>query len=98
MNYVLPLLAVILGFTMVSSRLKFEHIGSWILGKSHSWEFFVTLIFAALFLAIVPEIFLPLAFIGYLVWTPVMFIIRLVFGGRGAPKVDEEEPQTLQRS
>ena len=97
-SYVLPFLGAFLGFTMVSSRLKFEHVGSRILGRSHSWEFFVTLIFAALLLAIVPEVFLPLAFIGYLVWTPVMFLFRLVFFGRGNSQADEEEPQALQRS
>ena len=97
-SYILPFLGVFLGFTMVSSRLKFEHVGSRIFGRSHSWEFFVSLIFAALLLAIVPEVFLPLAFIGYLVWTPVMFLFRLVFFGRGSSQADEEEPQVLQRS
>jgi CDP-diacylglycerol--serine O-phosphatidyltransferase len=97
-SYALPFLGVFLGFTMVSSRLKFEHVGSRIFGRSHSWEFFVSLIFAALLLAIVPEVFLPLAFIGYLVWTPVMFLFRLVFSGRGSSQADEEEPQVLQRS
>ncbi|MCH2580604.1 MAG: CDP-alcohol phosphatidyltransferase family protein [Planctomycetes bacterium] len=97
-SYVLPFLGAFLGFTMVSSRLKFEHVGSRIFGRSHSWEFFVSLIFAALLLAIVPEVFLPLAFIGYLVWTPVMLLFRLVFFGRGSSQEDEEEPQVLQRS
>ena len=97
-SYALPFLGVFLGFTMVSSRLKFEHVGSRIFGKSHSWECFVSLIFAALLLAIVPEVFLPLAFIGYLVWTPVMFLFRLVFFGRRKSQADEEEPQVLQRS
>ena len=97
-SYALPFLGVFLGFTMVSSRLKFEHVGSRIFGRSHSWEFFVSLIFAALLLAIVPEVFLPLAFIGYLVWTPVMFLFRLVFFGRRKSQADEEEPQVLQRS
>tara|TARA_Y100000758_G_scaffold252212_1_gene188630 strand:- start:127 stop:999 length:873 start_codon:yes stop_codon:yes gene_type:complete len=97
-SYILPFLGVFLGFTMVSSRLKFEHVGSRIFGRSHSWEFFVSLIFAALLLAIVPEVFLPLAFIGYLVWTPVMFLFRLVFSGRGSSQTDDEEPQVLQRS
>ena len=97
-SYILPFLGVFLGFTMVSSRLKFEHVGSRIFGRSHSWEFFVSLIFAALLLAIVPEVFLPLAFIGYLVWTPVMFLFRLVFSGRGSSQADDEEPQVLQRS
>jgi len=97
-SYILPFLGVFLGFTMVSSRLKFEHVGSRIFGRSHSWEFFVSLIFAALLLAIVPEVFLPLAFIGYLVWTPVMFLFRLVFSRRGSSQTDDEEPQVLQRS
>ncbi|MEE3054059.1 MAG: CDP-alcohol phosphatidyltransferase family protein [Planctomycetota bacterium] len=97
-NYLLPFLGVILGFTMVSSRLKFEHIGSRIFGRSHSWEFFVSLIFAALLLAIIPEVFLPLAFIGYLIWTPVVFLFRLVFFGRRKYAEDEEEAKVLQRS
>ena len=97
-NYLLPFLGVILGFTMVSSRLKFEHIGSRIFGRSHSWEFFVSLIFAALLLAIIPEVFLPLAFIGYLIWTPVVFLFRLVFFGRRKYAADEEEAKVLQRS
>ena len=97
-NYLLPFLGVILGFTMVSSRLKFEHIGSRIFGRSHSWEFFVSLIFAALFLAIIPEVFLPLAFIGYLIWTPVVFLFRLVFFGRRKYAANEEEAKVLQRS
>lgn len=97
-NYLLPFLGVMLGFTMVSSRLKFEHIGSRIFGRSHSWEFFVSLIFAALLLAIIPEVFLPLAFIGYLIWTPVVFLFRLVFFGRRKYAADEEEAKVLQRS
>ena len=97
-NYLLPFLGVILGFTMVSRRLKFEHIGSRIFGRSHSWEFFVSLIFAALLLAIIPEVFLPLAFIGYLIWTPVVFLFRLVFFGRRKYAADEEEAKVLQRS
>ena len=97
-NYLLPFLGVILGFTMVSSRLKFEHIGSRIFGRSHSWEFFVSLIFAALLLAIIPEVFLPLAFIGYLIWTPVVFLFRLVFFSRRKYAADEEEAKVLQRS
>ncbi len=97
-NYLLPFLGVILGFTMVSSRLKFEHIGARIFGRSHSWEFFVSLIFAALLLAIIPEVFLPLAFIGYLIWTPVVFLFRLVFFGRRKYAADEEEAKVLQRS
>ena len=97
-NYLLPFLGVILGFTMVSSRLKFEHIGSRIFGQSHSWELFVSLIFAALLLAIIPEVFLPLAFIGYLIWTPVVFLFRLVFFGRRKYAEDEEEAKVLQRS
>ena len=94
----LPFLALLLGFTMVSSRLKFEHIGSRIFGLTHSWEFFISLIFAGVLLAVVPEVFLPLAFVGYLVWTPVKFLFRLVFFGRRKYAEDEEEAKVLQRS
>lgn len=97
-TYILPFLAILLGFTMVSSRLKFEHIGSRIFGSAQSWEFFVSLIFVAVLLAVVPEVFLPLAFIGYLVWTPVKFLFRLVFTGRSRRAEREEESEALQRS
>ena len=96
-TYLMPFLAIFLGFTMVSSRLKFEHIGSRIFAAAHSWEFFVSLIFAAVLLAGVPEVFLPIAFVGYLIWTPVKFIFRLVFFGRSRRSEREEEPEALQR-
>ena len=96
-TYLMPFLAIFLGFTMVSSRLKFEHIGSRIFAAAHSWEFFVSLIFAAVLLAVVPEVFLPIAFVGYLIWTPVKFIFRLVFFGRSGRSEREEEPEALQR-
>jgi CDP-diacylglycerol--serine O-phosphatidyltransferase len=96
-TYLMPFLAIFLGFTMVSSRLKFEHIGSRIFAAAHSWEFFVSLIFAAVLLAVVPEVFLPIAFVGYLIWTPVKFIFRLVFFGRSRRSEREEEPEALQR-
>jgi CDP-diacylglycerol--serine O-phosphatidyltransferase len=96
-TYIMPFLAIFLGFTMVSSRLKFEHIGSRIFAAAHSWEFFVSLIFAAVLLAVVPEVFLPIAFVGYLIWTPVKFIFRLVFFGRSGRSEREEEPEALQR-
>ena len=96
-TYLMPFLAIFLGFTMVSSRLKFEHIGSRIFAAAHSWEFFVSLIFAAVLLAVVPEVFLPIAFVGYLIWTPVKFIFRLVFFGRSGRSERDEEPEALQR-
>ena len=96
-TYLMPFLAIFLGFTMVSSRLKFEHIGSRIFAAAHSWEFFVSLIFAAVLLAVVPEVFLPIAFVGFLIWTPVKFIFRLVFFGRSGRSEREEEPEALQR-
>ena len=97
LTYIMPFLAIFLGFTMVSSRLKFEHIGSRIFATAHSWEFFVSLVFAAVLLAVVPEVFLPIAFIGYLIWTPVKFVFRLVFFGRSRRTEREEEPEALQR-
>jgi len=96
-TYGLPFLGVFLGFTMVSSRLKFEHIGSRIFGLSHSWEFFVSLVFAGLLLAIIPEVFLPLAFVGYLVWTPVLFLFHRIFSGGRRYEEAEDEPKELQR-
>ncbi len=76
--FALPVLALILGYTMVSSRLKYDHVASWIFNKRHSFEFLVSLIFLSLLVAAVPEVFLPVLFIGYLAYAPLAALWRMV--------------------
>jgi CDP-diacylglycerol--serine O-phosphatidyltransferase len=87
----LGVLGIVLGFTMVSSRLKFEHVGSKLFQRPHSIDFFVYLIFGVLLLAMLPEIVLPLAFVGYLVWTPLKTAYYHFFPQR-QPVVSDESP------
>ena len=68
--YVLPLLAAFLGYTMVHTRLKFEHVASRLFGRRRSFDFISQLVFGGVLVAALPEILLPLFFIGYLLLTP----------------------------
>ncbi len=68
--FVLPLFGLLLGFTMVSSRIVYSHVGSWLLGRRHSFDTLVYVIFAALVLLTAPEAILPLVFLGYLAYAP----------------------------
>jgi CDP-diacylglycerol--serine O-phosphatidyltransferase len=87
----LPFLALLLGFSMVSSRLKFEHFGSKLFARGYSFDFLTYTIFGLVVLAIVPEVVLPFAFCGYLVWTPIVTVWRHLtgrwFGGGGTSEL-----------
>ena len=81
----LPFLGLFLGFNMVWTRLKFEHVGSKLFRRVQSFDVLIYLIFGAVLLAIVPEMVLPLAFLGYLLWTPLnAAFCRLAHRGREA--------------
>ncbi len=84
-SVLLPILGLILGFTMVSSRIAFSHVGSWILARRHSFDTFVYIIFGALIVCIWPEPILPVLFIGYLVHAPVRHAARYLFSTRREP-------------
>lgn len=77
---VLPFFALVLGFTMVSNRLVFDHAGSWFFGRKHSFDFFAYIIFGAVLAAVVPEVLLPIAFLGYLSYKPILFGCRRLLG------------------
>jgi phosphatidylserine synthase len=88
----LPFLGLILGFTMVANRLRFPHFGSLVFQRKHSFDVFVYLIFGGIIVAIVPEVILPLIFIGYLLASPARAIARLWSAERHARAVDESGP------
>ncbi len=88
--YALPPLALFLGYTMVSSRLKYVHVASRIF-RRQSFEFLVSLIFGALLACLFREIALVVVFIGYLVYTPLSALVRkIVRRGGGTPPGEPE--------
>jgi len=87
----LPFVALFLGFSMVSSRLEFEHFGSKLFARGYSFDFLASTILILVLLAIVPELVLPLAFCGYLVWTPLVMLWRKLTG-RGAVRAELATP------
>ncbi len=78
----LPFVAAFLGYTMVHTKLKFDHLGSRLLMRRHSFDTLSYLIFGGILVSTLPEILLPLFFLGYLVYTPVRYVIRRRFGMR----------------
>jgi CDP-diacylglycerol--serine O-phosphatidyltransferase len=86
---ILPCLGLVLGYTMVSNRLVFEHVGSRVFNRKHSFDFFVYLIFGAVLAAVLPEIVLPLLFLGYLVYTPSKMALARLRTRKHRSPVDE---------
>jgi CDP-diacylglycerol--serine O-phosphatidyltransferase len=75
----LPVLGLILGFTMVSNRLRFPHVGSMFFNRKHSFDLFAYVTFGGILVAVIPEVILPLLFLGYLVAMPVTAAYRYFF-------------------
>lgn len=78
----LPFLGLFLGFAMVSSRLVFDHAGSWFFGKKHSFDFFAYITFGTVLAAVIPEVVLPIVFFAYLFYKPSVLLFRFVFAGK----------------
>ena len=66
------------------NRLVFDHAGSWVFGKKHTFDFFAYIIFGAVLAAVIPEVVLPVVFFGYLIYKPSLLLFRFVFPGRKA--------------
>ena len=70
---------------MVHTRLKFDHVASRLFGRHRSFDFMSKLVFGGVLVAALPEILLPLFFIGYLISTPARALFRFATGKRGDP-------------
>jgi CDP-diacylglycerol--serine O-phosphatidyltransferase len=79
---VLPLVALVLGWTMVTTRLNYDHVASRFFHRKQSFEFVVYLVFGGLLLAMFPEVSLPAIFVGYLLFTPAQHVWRWFKGAR----------------
>lgn len=88
----LPFLGLLLGFTMVANRLRFPHFGSMVFSRKHSFDVFVYLIFGAILVAVIPEVILPLLFLGYLLSTPIQAAVHFFFPERSTKVADERHP------
>jgi CDP-diacylglycerol--serine O-phosphatidyltransferase len=90
----LPLLGLVLGFTMVSNRLRFVHFGTWFFHRRHSFDFLAYLIFGGILVALVPEVVLPILFCGYLAYTPALYVVHYFLPRKAAatPVPDEWKP------
>ncbi len=73
----LPFLAACLGFTMIYSRLKFGHMGSILLNREFSIESLGTLMIIGSVVLTLPEVTLPIIFLGYMLGTPVKYILSI---------------------
>jgi len=87
----LPVLMLILGYIMVASRLKYSHMAGRLLNHRQSFEFFVSLVFFIILAAVIPEVILPIVFIGYMLYAPIAALLGKLFGRRGG-KAERIEP------
>lgn len=87
--WILPPLGFFLGLTMISGRLRFDHIGSRVLNRKQSFDYLAYLILLGVLLIVLPEIILPCLFLGYLIYSPARAFYLYLFPSR-SPKVQDE--------
>ncbi len=76
----LPFVAFMLGFAMVSSRLIYPHVASHFFARRNSFDTFVYLLFGVLLAVVMVEPILCLLFLGYMLWTPLTLLFGAVNG------------------
>jgi CDP-diacylglycerol--serine O-phosphatidyltransferase len=86
----LPFLAALLGFTMVFTRFKFDHVAGRLFNRNHSFESLACLIFCLILAFVIPELVLPILFLGYLLYTPSRHLLSWALGKRG-PQGEETD-------
>ncbi|MBN1418970.1 MAG: CDP-alcohol phosphatidyltransferase family protein [Planctomycetes bacterium] len=80
----LPILAMLIGYAMVSGRLVYPHMGTRLLGRLRSKEQFVYMVFAIVLLAAIPEIALVAVFVGYALAPPLRALRQRLLSHRAA--------------
>jgi len=71
----LPFMAGFLGYLMVSNRLRYVHVGGYLVNR-RGFDSLVYVIFGLIVLAIFPEVFLPILFVAYLLSAPLRFAFQ----------------------
>ena len=77
----LPFLAGLLGYLMVSNRLRYFHVAGRLVTR-HGFDALVYVIFGVILVAIFPEVILPLLFFGYLFSGPVKLVVSQLTKGK----------------
>jgi CDP-diacylglycerol---serine O-phosphatidyltransferase len=80
----LPFVAGLLGYLMVSNRLRYIHVAGSIVSR-RTFDAFVYTIFGLIILAIIPEVTLPLLFLVYLLSAPVKLLIEAIARRKVSP-------------
>lgn len=71
----MPLIAFLLGYAMVTNRLRYPHVASHLFAGKQSFDRFVYLIFGGILVTFLVEPILCALFIGYMLWTPLRALI-----------------------
>ena len=66
----LPFVAGLLGYAMISNRLRYIHVAGRLITR-RTFDAFAYVIFGLVLLALFPEITLPCVFVGYLFSAPI---------------------------
>ncbi|MFN0060173.1 MAG: CDP-alcohol phosphatidyltransferase family protein [Planctomycetota bacterium] len=80
---VLPFAAFLAGYAMVSNRLFYPHFASVLVNRRHSFDTFVYMVFGLMVAFLMIEPFLCVAFVGYMLWTPISTLYRVVIRRQG---------------
>jgi phosphatidylserine synthase len=84
---VMPILALILGYTMVSNRLRYTHVVSRFLSR-RGFDAFAYVTFGLVLLLALPEITLPTLFLVYLLSSPVQLLTEHLRARKAASVAD----------
>ncbi|HNR99899.1 MAG TPA: CDP-alcohol phosphatidyltransferase family protein [Planctomycetota bacterium] len=85
----LPVLALVLGYTMVSNRLRYAHVVSRFLSR-RTFDAFAYVIFGLVLLVALPEITLPVVFLVYLLSSPVQHLAARLRARKAAHVADQK--------
>lgn len=81
---ILPVLALVLGYTMVSNRLRYMHVVSRFLSR-RTFDAFAYVTFGLVLLVALPEITLPAVFLVYLLSSPAQHLAERLRARKAAP-------------
>ncbi|MCA8962140.1 MAG: CDP-alcohol phosphatidyltransferase family protein [Planctomycetes bacterium] len=87
---VMPFMAFLSGYAMVSNRLFYPHFASQLFQRRQSFDTLAYLVFGFTLCIIMIEPVIGLGFVTYMLWTPVRTLLRLQTGN---PVSSEESPQ-----
>jgi CDP-diacylglycerol--serine O-phosphatidyltransferase len=85
----LPFVVGILGYLMVSNRLRYLHVAGQIF-TGRSSDMLIYVIFGLLLAALFPEVTLPLLFLAYLASAPIHLLVQTVRRRKAVPGADPE--------